>query len=217
MKLFKKMERIWVYGSSEGGVFTKRPNEPLESLKEVRYYRDKDGYKMCSIGPVHRIICTLYHENPENKPQVNHKDGDKWNSHPDNVEWATDKENKDHAFLNGLNTSKKLSDVQVLEIIEKYNTGKYSSRLLGKEYGVCDRMIMRYVKGVDRSHLGTSDMGVRVVAGRKKKDRTELLAKINESRLKGMSYSEISVITGVSESVIKNVMWEYRSKQGVDK
>lgn len=46
----------------------------------------------------HRIIATFFVPNPEDKPCVNHKDGNKHNNHADNLEWVTYSENHKHRY-----------------------------------------------------------------------------------------------------------------------
>lgn len=84
------------------------------------------GYLRVSIGGklmfIHRLVAEKYIPNPEEKEQVNHKDGNKLNNNVDNLEWVTNQENRNHAIKNGLHFSgekcpwTKLSQKDVEEI-----------------------------------------------------------------------------------------------------
>ena len=95
---------------------------------------------------VHRLVANAYIPNPENKPYVNHKDGDKLNNHVDNLEWCTAKENSQHAYATGLakaasgadSPCAKLTAEDVLFIrtnCKPYNR-EYGTRGLGRMFGV---------------------------------------------------------------------------------
>lgn len=63
---------------------------------------------------VHRLIALSHILNIENKPMVNHKDGNKKNNNILNLEWVTASENSKHAWETGLQkiTPKKLNAIK---------------------------------------------------------------------------------------------------------
>jgi len=80
---------------------------------ECRYMKTNKGY-VC-IRPmirgkkiyisVHRAVAEIYIDNPQNKPQVNHENGDKNNNSVTNLKWMSNKENRDHAIKNRLHVT----------------------------------------------------------------------------------------------------------------
>ncbi len=60
----------------------------------------------CSLA---RLVAQTFISNPDNKPYINHKDGNKLNNHVSNLEWVTPSENTKHAYDIGLMTVKQRS------------------------------------------------------------------------------------------------------------
>ena len=86
--------------TKDGKVFSKKRN------KYVKPQPNGTGYVRVHIAGrmyfVHRLVAMKYIPNPDNLPQVNHKDGNKLNNCVENLEWVNNKDNSLHALHNGL-------------------------------------------------------------------------------------------------------------------
>lgn len=76
--------------------------------KFIKHDISKKGYHQVTLSgigrkKVHRLVAMLFIPNPDNLPQVNHKDGNKSNNRVENLEWCDQDYNNKHARGTGLN------------------------------------------------------------------------------------------------------------------
>lgn len=102
---------------------------------------------------IHRLVANAFIPNSNNKPCVNHIDGNKQNNYVDNLEWVTHSENVKHAFKIGLKSSKgenngnaKLTENNVL-IIHGLYLGGLNLTEIGKIYNVYPSTIHSIING----------------------------------------------------------------------
>lgn len=108
---------------------------------------------------VHRLIAITFIPNPENKPQVNHKDGDKHNNSVTNLEWVTRSENQKHRFcelhhshFGEKNTQAKLTEAKVRDIVKFKHLG-LGLGYLSDMFSVSKQTICDIMAGRSWSHV----------------------------------------------------------------
>ena len=93
------------------GLYAVTPEGEVWSYKRKKFLKplvDKNGYlriMLCKDGQrkmysLHRIVAEAYIPNPENLPQVNHKDENKTNNCLQNLEWCDAKYNINYGTRN---------------------------------------------------------------------------------------------------------------------
>jgi hypothetical protein len=109
---------------------------------------DIDGKRKSKY--ISRLVASAFISNIDNKPQVNHIDGNKDNNRASNLEWVTDKENKHHANNTGLMKNKgednqysKLTEEDVLEIRSAYKLGCFTQKEIGNAYNVKQAIVSK--------------------------------------------------------------------------
>ena len=115
----------------------------INTNKELKPYIRNDGYVIISLSKggkkykcyLHRLVAETFIPNPDNLPQVNHKDENKSNNCVSNLEWITPKDNCNYGTRNerqGLGHSKPIEQYDLEgNFIKEWNSAAQVERDLG--------------------------------------------------------------------------------------
>lgn len=120
---------------SNGLVWSKRNKDFLKPYKARGYlivdlYKDGQRKKYY----IHRLVASAFLENPNNYPQVNHKDEDKENNNVYNLEWCTHSENMIHAYKQGRLPKQVKENAEEFTKLKKESTEKRFKLLLKDKF-----------------------------------------------------------------------------------
>lgn len=135
--------------SDSGEVFSKRSGKYLKLAhkKNGYVYTELNVNGVTTYKRVHRLVAEAFIPNPENKPFVNHIDGNKSNNSVSNLEWVTGSENNIHAIKNNLFDPYKQRHTYILqdpngdEIIRELGLKIFSDAI-----GICTSSISDYIR-----------------------------------------------------------------------
>lgn len=139
--------------------------------KILKVQKDSDGYSVIGLHcaekgiyskthKVHRLVAKAFVQNPDNLPEVNHKDENKTNNYFENLEWCTTKYNLTYGHRldcarGERNSRHKLTADDVIEIRKIYVKGdlKFGQSALAKKYGVAHPSIAAIVNRETWKHI----------------------------------------------------------------
>ena len=157
-----KINEIWKDCKGYEGKYQVSNLGRVWSIKTQRYLKgsyDKDGYhQVCLTAKngkskkefIHRLVALAFLSNPNNLPQVNHKDENKDNNCVDNLEWISIKDNANHGTRNKRISKANSIPVYCFELDKTF----YGAMEAARELGLNNSSISKACKGKQKTTGG---------------------------------------------------------------
>jgi hypothetical protein len=131
-----------------------RPERIIHGCKNSRGYMTCRLYspRMEKSRTIHSIVAVAWCPKQDYQTEVNHRDLDKTNNHPDNLEWCSRTENNQHAARNGHHNTAILNPV-IVRIIRRCLQFGMRQKDIGKAFGVPQNTISNVSTGSRWSHV----------------------------------------------------------------
>jgi hypothetical protein len=112
----------------------------VKTGKLLKSFVNHRGYLRINLNGkskfIHRLIAEYFIPNPDNKPQINHINGNKLDNRIENLEWTTNSENMLHAYKTGLRKVYKINQYTKNGIfLRQYDNAEEASELTGVHKG----------------------------------------------------------------------------------
>lgn len=117
--------------------------KPLSNTNGYLYIALSKGNRNYKRLLIHRLVAETFIPNLDNKPQVNHIDGNKHNNAVSNLEWVTGSENQIHSYNNKLRGNKDIDDDLIIDL---YINKKMPTTKIAEIYGVYYTTIVKRLK-----------------------------------------------------------------------
>ncbi len=140
-----------VYKEFEDGVYVSETGDVI-SVRPLAIGDNGSGYKHFSVHRggistryyVHRAVAEMFHKNPENKPQVDHIDGNKANNWASNLQWISPEDNVRKYFAGDY--------VAISPEGERFSF--INIRVFCEERGLDSSSLCKVLKGKAKQHKG---------------------------------------------------------------
>ena len=129
-------------------------NDKTGKLLSTNFSKGYERLNLCHKGEqkqffIHRLVATAFIPNPENKPEVNHKNGDKSCNYDYNLEWTTSSENIQHAYRTGLNKYNDIENLnkkQIKKICKLLEENELTISQIANRVGCSRHVVSRVLK-----------------------------------------------------------------------
>jgi len=163
----------------------------------VRLYKDNKP----RLVLVHILIAMAFCPNPQNKPIVNHIDGDGENNFAINLEWVTYKKNANHAIRIGLTPKTSVSKEALQQL---YINDKKSAKEISE--------VLKISKKIIYNRLREYKIEIRNASDAHKSYNITKDFLVEELSIKGKTHAQVAEIFGCSESLISQYAKKYNIK-----
>ena len=189
------------YDKMKEHVYKQSSNRGKDRLKDT-----ENKYLNVSIGKgkirktyaSHRVVALSWIPNPQNKEQVNHKNGIKNDNRVANLEWVTNHENLKHKIENGLDRYAVKVNSSVVEKMAKLRNEGLSIDKIGELFGVTGETV--------RTRTLSSGLCTRRMRAYVTEEEKNSIVKM---RADGAKLKEIGFVFDISESCVSQICRKY--------